>query len=77
MSFLYNVAYFHFYVSVDDIELVESAHTPVKHPVPDKAGFDEVLIKKYIIFAKLCWSEWSERFRIFHSGFCYQSCTPA
>ena len=32
-------------VLVDDIELVESAYVPVKYPVPDKAGFDEVVNK--------------------------------
>ncbi|XP_028394615.1 procollagen galactosyltransferase 1-like [Dendronephthya gigantea] len=29
---------------VDEIEMAESAYVPVKYPVPDKAGFDEVFV---------------------------------
>ena len=34
---------------VDDIELFESSYIPVKHPVPDKAGFDEVTSNNIIL----------------------------
>ena len=36
-------------VLVDDLELVESAYVPVEYPVPDKAGFDEVVAKNICI----------------------------